>query len=449
MAEQYRSVLPPGHSYGSITDRITATVLDFPTRRHYLAIFSLFLILTLLFIYGVWTVFEFGPGLMGVNIPVAWGYPITNVVWWIGIGHAGTLISAILLLLRQRWRTSINRFAEAMTLFAAGIAGFFPLLHLGRPWFAYWLVPYPSTMGAWPQWKSPLVWDAFAIGTYITVSLLFWYMGLVPDLASMRDRARNRYLKVIYGVFALGWRGSAQHWARYETVYLLLAALATPLVVSVHSIISLDFTITIIPGYHSTIFPPYFVAGALFSGFCMVITIAVPLRAMFALQDLITLRHFDVIGKVILASALVVAYGYFIEFFISWYSGSQFHRYMVINRALGPYAPAFWIVMVCNVLLIHVLWFRKVRTTVWLMFVLSLVFNVSMWLERYMIVFTSVHRDFMPSMWDTSFATHYDILILIGSLGLFFLLMVLLLRMVPALSIHELRQLAKEKGQQR
>src|SRR5581483_5894027 len=302
-----------------------------------------------------------GVGIFGINIPVAWGFAIANFVWWIGIGHAGTFISAILLLLRQKWRTSINRFAEAMTLFAAGIAGLFPILHLGRPWFFYWLVPYPDAMHLWPQWRSPLVWDFFAISTYLTVSLVFWYVGLVPDLATLRDRAKTRVSQVIYGLFALGWRGEARHWARHQSAYLLLAGLATPLVVSVHSVVSLDFAIGNTPGYHSTIFPPYFVAGALFSGFAMVLTLAIPLRHFFGLHELSTRRHLENAAKVLLACSWFVTYGYLSEAFMAWYSGDEFEIYMVHNRIAGPYAPVYWALIVCNVLVPQIIWWRRAR----------------------------------------------------------------------------------------
>lgn len=440
-------VLQPGQTYASITDHISAMVLS-RTRRGWFILFGLFFFLTLIFLYAVTYLFTVGVGILGINIPVAWGFPIVNVVWWIGIGHAGTLISAILLLFRQKWRTSINRFAEAMTLFAAGIAGLFPFIHLGRPWFFYWLVPYPNTMDLWPQWRSPLVWDFFAIGTYVTVSLLFWYQGLLPDLATLRDRARRPIARLIYGSLALGWTGSARHWQRYHTAYLLLAALATPLVVSVHSVISLDFTITIIPGYHSPLFPPYFVAGALFSGFAMVITIAVPLRAAFRLHDFITLRHFDNMARIMLASGMVVVYSYVMEYFMAWYSGDEFHRYMVINRAFGPYAAAFWTMMVCNVLVIQLLWFRRIRTHLPALLTIAIIVNIGMWLERYVIVVTSLHRDFMPSNWDMAYPTHWDWLMLFGSLGLFFTLMLLFIRLLPAISIYEVRELAREERQE-
>ena len=431
-------------SYASVTDHISSTLLQRRTPRVLWYGFALFFLLAMGFLYGVTYLFVWGVGVFGLNIPVAWGFPIINTVWWIGIGHAGTLISAILLLLNQRWRTSINRFAEAMTIFAASMAGLFPILHLGRPWFAYWLIPYPNTMGLWPQWRSPLIWDFFAIATYLTVSALFWYMGMIPDLATLRDRAENRWAQNFYGVLSLGWRGSAIHWHRYQTAYLLLAGLATPLVVSVHSIVALDFAVAIIPGYHSTIFPPYFVAGALYSGFAMALTIAIPLRAVFNLGDYITLRHFNVMGKVMLASGLVVAYGYLIEFFIAYYSGDEYHRYMMINRALGPYAWAFWGMLTCNVVFGQLLWFRWVRTTPLVLFFLSIVINVGMWLERYVIVITSEHRGFLPSMWDTVSSTPWDWLVLFGSLGLFFTLMFVFVRLLPLISMAEMRELVHE-----
>ncbi|HET8747032.1 MAG TPA: NrfD/PsrC family molybdoenzyme membrane anchor subunit, partial [Ramlibacter sp.] len=322
-------VLGPGWGYASVSDKIADLVLTRPVRWPWLVAFFGTLAGTLVFVAAIGWLFLRGIGIWGVDIPVAWGFAIANVVWWIGIGHAGTFISAILLLLRQKWRTSINRFAEAMTLFAAAMAGLFPILHLGRPWFFYWIAPYPDRMGVWPQWRSPLVWDFFAIGTYILVSLLFWYLGLLPDLATLRDRAEGRWRRYAFGLAALGWRGEARHWARHQSAYLLLAGLATPLVVSVHSVVSLDFTSGIVPGYHSTIFPPYFVAGALYSGFAMVITIAVPLRQFFGFSDFITERHLDNAGKVMLASGGIVAYGYIVEAFFAWYSGDVFERYMM------------------------------------------------------------------------------------------------------------------------
>ncbi len=442
------SVLAPGQTYKSVNDQISALVLG-ATRRGWFVLLVAAFCVTLLFLYTVMLVFTAGIGMLGVNIPVAWGAPIVNVVWWIGIGHAGTLISAVLLLLRQKWRTSINRFAEAMTLFAVAIAGFFPIIHLGRPWFFYWLLPYPATMRVWPQWRSPLVWDFFAIATYITVSLLFWYLGLIPDLATLRDRARSPVVRRIYAALAIGWRGSAVHWARYRRAYLLLAALATPLVVSVHSVIALDFAVTLLPGYHSTIFPPYFVAGALFSGFAMVLTIALPLRSYYKLENLITLRHLDLIGKVMLAAGLVVTYGYCMEHFVAWYNGDEYERYLAVQRALGDYALPFWTMLAINVLATQLLWFRRVRTSPIVLFALALVLNVGMWLERYVIVFSAPARDFLPSSWGLTYGNHNDVLMLAGALGLFTLLLLLFVRVLPAISIYEVEELVHEQREER
>src|SRR5436190_12537076 len=333
---EVQPIMRPDLGYGTIGDRIDSIVLRPGAPLGWYAGAGLTALLVLVLLVAVSYLFLAGVGIWGINIPVAWGMAIGNFVWWIGIGHAGTLISAILLLLRQRWRTSINRFAEAMTLFAVICAGLFPILHLGRPWFFYWLVPYPSTMQVWPQFRSPLVWDFFAVSTYLTVSLLFWYLGLIPDLASVRDRARRRRTRVIFGILALGWRGAARHWQRYEQAYYLLAALATPLVVSVHSVVSFDFAVANVPGWHSTIFPPYFVAGALFSGFAMVLTIAIPLRVAYGLEGLITERHLDLLAKLMLAAGLVVAYAYLMELFIAWYSASPYEQYVTLNRMFGP-----------------------------------------------------------------------------------------------------------------
>jgi Ni/Fe-hydrogenase subunit HybB-like protein len=385
-----------------------------------------------------------GVGIWGVDIPIAWGFAITNFVWWIGIGHAGTLISAILLLLKQTWRTSINRFAEAMTLFAVACAGLFPLLHLGRPWLAYWLFPYPSTMGVWPQFRSPLVWDVFAVSTYGLVSLIFWYVGLIPDFATLRDRSQSRYGRVIYGILAMGWRGSARHWQRYEMAYLLLAGLATPLVVSVHTVVSFDFAIAIVPGWHTTIFPPYFVAGAIYSGFAMVLTLAIPIRAVYGLEDFITMRHLQNMAKILLVTGLMVAYGYTCEAFISWYSVDTFERFMSWNRLTGPYAPVYWLLIFCNVVFPQVLWFRRVRSSVPFLFVIALVVNVGMWLERFIIVVTSLHRDFSPSAWGMYSPTFWDVATLAGTIGLFVALLFLFVRFLPMISIAEMRAILPE-----
>jgi molybdopterin-containing oxidoreductase family membrane subunit len=376
---------------------------------------------------------------------VAWGFAIVNFVWWIGIGHAGTLISAILLLLRQEWRTSINRFAEAMTLFAVACAGLFPLLHLGRPWFFYWLLPYPNTMDLWPQFRSPLIWDVFAVLTYFTVSLLFWYVGLIPDMATLRDRSQSRPGRIIYGILAMGWRGSARHWRRYEVAYLLLAGLATPLVVSVHTVVSFDFSIAILPGWHSTIFPPYFVAGAIFSGFAMVLTLAIPIRAFYGLEDFITLRHLQNMAKVLLATGLMVAYGYMMEGFMAWYSGDLFEMFSQTNRIVGPYAWAYWTLITCNVILPQLLWSRRVRSSPRALFFIAVMVNLGMWLERYVIVITSLHRDFMPSAWGMYAGTVWDWATFIGTMGLFVCLLFLFLRFLPMISIFEMRTLVAEE----
>jgi molybdopterin-containing oxidoreductase family membrane subunit len=417
-----------------------------PLRRSWLAGFALaFALLMLLNAAIAWLLIR-GIGIWGVNVPVAWGFAIVNFVWWIGIGHAGTFISAILLLLHQHWRTSINRFTEAMTLFAVACAGLFPLLHLGRPWVFYWLLPYPDTMALWPQWRSPLVWDVFAVSTYLTVSLMFWFIGLVPDLAAMRDRAQRPWVRVIYGLGALGWRNSARHWKRYETAYLLLAGLATPLVISVHSVVSFDFAVAIIPGWHSTIFPPYFVAGAIFSGFAMVLTLIIPVRAIYGLRDYITDRHLENAAKVMLVTGMMVALGYASEHWMSWYSDEGFDEYMTHNRMFGPYWPVWWLVMACNIGVTQTLWFKRVRTSPRLLFAAALLIQVGMWSERYLIVITSLHRDFLPSSWGMFHATFWDWATLAGSVGLFFTLLFLFVRLLPMISIAEMRRETVEEG---
>jgi len=445
LRESTLPVLKGGYSYASISDKISDIVLTRPTHWGWVVGFTLTSALTILLLVAMSYLFYKGVGIWGVNIPIAWAYALTNFVWWVGIGHAGTFISAFLLLLRQKWRTSINRFAEAMTIFAVAMAGLMPILHLGRPWFFYWLIPYPDIMNVWPQWRSPLVWDIFAIGTYIMVSILFWYMGLIPDLATLRDRAESRFKQIVYGIVALGWRGEARQWRRFDTAYLLMAGLATPLVISVHSVVSLDFSIGNTPGWHSTIFPPYFVAGALFSGFAMALTISIPLRAVFGLKDFITLRHLDNIAKIMLVCGLIVAYSYAMEVFMAFYSGDQFEKYMVLNRIRGPYAPIYWIVLLFNVVLPQSLWFRRVRLSVITLFVLSIVVNIGMWLERFMIIVTSLHRDFLPSSWDMFYPTFWDWAILAGSLGAFGWLFLMFVRFLPAISISEMRKLVLEK----
>jgi Ni/Fe-hydrogenase subunit HybB-like protein len=438
-----------GHTYGSVTDKISAIVLTEGTRKGWLFGFLIAFSFLMLLQYGIGVVLIKGVGMFGINIPVAWGFAITNFVWWIGIGHAGTLISAFLLLMRQKWRTSINRFAEAMTIFAVACAGLFPLIHMGRPWLFYWLLPYPDTMGVWPQFRSPLVWDVFAVSTYATVSILFWFVGLIPDLATLRDRAKKRLAQIVYGVLSLGWRGSAIHWRRYEMASLLLAGLATPLVVSVHTVVSFDFTIAIVPGWHSTIFPPYFVAGAIYSGFAMVLTLAIPLRAFFKLEDFVTMRHLDNMAKMLLATGLIVAYGYMMETFTAFYSGNKFDRYMIMNRMFGPYAPWYWLLITCNIAVpMTLLWSSKIRRNVAALFVISLIVQLGMWLERFIIVVTSLHRDFLPSSWGMFYPTFTDFAVLFGSIGLFFTLFYLFIRYLPMISIFEMRELVHKTSEE-
>jgi Ni/Fe-hydrogenase subunit HybB-like protein len=436
-----QEIIGPGHTYATVTDKISSIVLTRKWSLHWLAGFGVSFLLVMLLLYATTWLLVKGIGIWGVNIPVGWGFAIINFVWWIGIGHAGTLISAILLLLRQEWRTSINRFAEAMTLFAVACAGLFPLLHLGRPWFAYWLVPYPNTMDIWPQFRSPLVWDVFAVSTYGTVSLLFWFVGLIPDLATLRDRSSSRFGRIVYGILAMGWRGSAIHWHRYDMAYLLLAGLATPLVVSVHTVVSFDFAIGIVPGWHTTIFPPYFVAGAIYSGFAMVMLLAIPIRAVYGLQDFITMRHLQNMAKVMLATGLIVAYGYMMETFMAWYSASSYEQFVVANRWTGPYRVAYWALILMNVILPQALWFRRVRNSVLGLFLVAMSVNIGMWLERFVIVVTSLHRDFLPSSWGMYYPTVWDWATFAGTIGLFLALLFLFIRLLPMISIFEMRTL--------
>jgi Ni/Fe-hydrogenase subunit HybB-like protein len=443
-APQTREIIRPGHTSASVTDQISAIVLTRRTPRGWYIGFGVAFLLVMVLLYAIAYLLLMGIGVWGVNAPVGWGFAIINFVWWIGIGHAGTLISAILLLLRQEWRTSINRFAEAMTLFAVACAGLFPLLHVGRPWLAYWLLPYPNTMGLWPQFRSPLVWDVFAVSTYAIVSFLFWYVGLIPDLATLRDRTQHRLARALYGFLAMGWRGSALHWHRYQMAYLLLAGLATPLVVSVHTVVSLDFAASIVPGWHATVFPPYFVAGAIYAGFAMVMTLAIPIRAIYHLQDFITMRHLQNMALIILATGLMVAYGYVMEIFMAWYGGNPYEQFMITNRLQGPYAPMYWALIFCNVLVPQVLWVQRVRANVKALFAVAMVVNVGMWLERYIIVVTSLHRDFLPSAWGMYAGTVWDWALYVGTIGLFFALLFLFIRVLPMISIFEMRELVEE-----
>ncbi len=437
---EHDRLIAPGHTFGSLTDQISQIVLQRKTPRGWWLGFAVgFALLQLLLLATVYLLFV-GIGVWGVTIPIGWGFDIINFVWWIGIGHAGTLISAILLLLRQEWRTSINRFAEAMTLFAVACAGFYPIFHTGRPWVAfYWLFPYPNTMGLWPNFRSPLIWDVFAVSTYATVSAMFWFVGLIPDLATLRDRAQSKPWKIIYGMGAMGWRGSAKHWNNYETAYLLLAGLATPLVVSVHTVVSFDFATGIVPGWHATIFPPYFVAGAIYAGFAMVLTLAIPLRRFYKLEDFITLKHLENMAKVMLATGLIVAYGYMMEAFFAWYSANGYEEFMIKNRMFGPYWWAYWALIVCNVVAPNLLWIKNLRTNVPFLFCISLVVSVGMWLERFVIIVTSLHRDFLPSSWGMYAGTKFDWAAFVGTMGLFVTLLFLFVRFLPAISIFEMR----------
>src|SRR5688500_17737469 len=385
-----------------------------------------------------WLFWE-GIGVCVLYVPVGWSWYITNFVFWIGIGHAGTLISAILFLFRQKWRTSINRAAEAMTIFAVMCALLFPGIHVGRVWVAYWMFPVPNQMGVWPNFRSPLLWDVFAVSVYGTVSLLFWYVGLIPDLAMMRDRAKTRTRKLAYGFFALGWRGSVRQWHHYESAYLVLAALATPLVLSVHSIVSMEFSVSLLPGLHTTIFPPYFVAGAIFSGFAMVLTLMVICRKAFHLEHIVTLRHFDYMAKITLVTGSMVGFAYATEFFTAWYSGNPYEYFTFLNRAGGPYAWAYWIMVSCNVISPQVFWFKKARTSIPILFVMSIIINIGMWFERFVIITTSLHRDFLPSSWGYFTPTIWDISCLLGSFGLFFTMFCLFVRFVPMVATSEVK----------
>lgn len=443
---QTAPVIGPGHTFASVTDKISALVLKRKTPIWWFIGFAIAFSITMMLLLAITNLVFTGIGIWGNNVPVGWAFDIINFVWWIGIGHAGTLISAILLLLRQEWRTSINRFAEAMTLFAVACAGLFPLLHTGRPWLAYWLFPYPNTMGIQPQFRSPLMWDVFAVSTYASVSALFWFIGLIPDFATLRDRAKSRAWQIVYGMLAMGWRGSARHWLRYETAYLLLAGLATPLVLSVHTIVSFDFAVSQIPGWHATIFPPYFVAGAIYAGFAMVLTLTIPLRKWYGLEDFITMRHIHNMAKVMLATGLIVAYGYMMEAFFGWYSANKYESYMIWNRMTGPYALFYWALILCNVIVPQFLWSKKIRNNLGVLFAISIVVSIGMWLERFVIIVTSLHRDFLPSSWGMYSPTVWDWTMFIGTIGLFFSLLFLFIRFLPVISIFEMRTILPQAG---
>jgi len=434
------------HDLASVTEKVCAIAeRPKPPRAWYVAM-AVSSSLALLLFAMIGYLFFAGTGVWGINMPVAWGFAIINFVFWVGIGHAGTLISAILFLFRQKWRTSINRFAEAMTIFAVMCAGVFPAIHVGRPWFEYWLAPYPNQMQMWPQFRSPLLWDVFAVSTYFTVSLLFWYVGMVPDLATLRDRARTRVRQVVYGILALGWRGSGRHWHRFERAYLLLAALATPLVLSVHSVVSFDFAVAQLPGWHTTIFPPYFVAGAIFGGFAMVLTLLIPIRHYLGLGELVTAKHLDNMAKIVLATGMIVGYAYSIEFFIAWYSGNGYEAFTFVNRALGPYSWAYFTMIFCNVVAPQALWFKRARTTPWMLWTVAMFVNVGMWFERFVIVVTSLSRDFLPSSWGMYAPTWVDLLTLLGSFGLFLTLFLLFLRFGPMIAMAEVKSVMPHGG---
>ena len=428
-----------GQTFTSVTEKVSDIVLERKTPRAWYIAFTFTAGLTVMLFAMIAYLIVTGVGVWGLNNPVSWGWAIVNFVFWVGIGHAGTLISAILFLLRQKWRTSINRFAEAMTIFAVICAGIFPGIHVGRVWLVWWLFPIPNYQAMWPNFRSPLLWDVFAVGTYATVSLLFWYTGMVPDFATLRDRARTKVQQIAYGTLAIGWSGSHRHWHRYEKAYLLLAGLATPLVLSVHSVVSFDFATAQVPGWHTSIFPPYFVAGAVFSGFAMVGTCLIPARQWFGLKEFITLHHLDNMNKIILPTGSIVGFAYATEFFIAWYGGNPNESFAFVNRAFGPYAWAYWIMVSCNVITPQLFWFKKIRTNVPVMFVMYIFVNIGMWFERFVITVTSLSRDFLPSSWDYFNPTLIDILTFIGSFGLFFTLVLLFIRFGPILAMAEIK----------
>ena len=434
-------VLLPEQTYAGVTETIADSVLVRKPGWAWLIGVAAFGTGTMILVTALAYLFLRGVGIWGIDMPVAWGFAIVNFVWWVGIGHAGTFISAFLLLLGQNWRTSINRFAEAMTLFAVAMAGLMPILHLGRPWLFYWLLPYPNTMYLWPQFRSPLVWDAFAVSTYAIVSLVFWYTGLIPDAATMRDRAKNKYLKLAFGILALGWRNSARHWARYKIVYLVMAGLAAPLVISVHSIVGIDFAAAQLPGWHSTIFPPFFVAGAILSGFAMVITLAVPLRKAYGFEAIITTRHLENCAKLMLVTALIVAYGYGVEDFLAWFSGDAFEEHVAINRTFGAYGFTYAMLMICNVVTPQALWFGAVRRSPMLLWIIALIVQVGMWTERFVIIVPSLQQDFLPGSWGMYDPTIWDFATLGGTICVFFLLFLMFAKLLPSVCMFEMREL--------
>ncbi len=435
-----------GKTYHDITEDVCRQVEAKPNAR-WAAALAVALVGLAIFIYSVYRTLWFGIGEWGLNRTVGWAWDITNFVWWVGIGHAGTLISAILLLFRQKWRTSINRAAEAMTIFAVICAAMFPVLHMGRPWLAYWVLPLPNTFGSlWVNFNSPLLWDVFAISTYFSVSLVFWYIGLIPDFATIRDRATGPIARRAYAILSMNWTGSAKAWSRYETVSLILAGLATPLVLSVHTIVSMDFATSVIPGWHTTIFPPYFVAGAIFSGFAMVLTLMIITRKTFKLEDYITLEHVESMNKVIILTGSIVGIAYTTEFFIAWYSGVEYEAYAFINRATGPYWWAYWSMMTCNVITPQLFWFRKIRRSLTATFIISIFVNIGMWFERFVIIVTSLHRDYLPSSWAMFSPTSIDIGVYVGTIGLFFTLFLLFAKFFPVVNMAEVKAILKSSS---
>ncbi|MEX0686638.1 MAG: NrfD/PsrC family molybdoenzyme membrane anchor subunit [Balneolales bacterium] len=443
MSQKYKYKPEPAlvmgdHSFGSITKLISDIPQSSTPKWWYIAFGIANLILALLLAMLTYLIVE-GTGVWGLNKSVGWGWAIVNFVWWVGIGHAGTLISAILFLFRQGWRTAINRFAEAMTIFAVMCAGIFPAVHVGRIWVVYWMFPIPNSMQLWPQFFSPLLWDVFAVGTYFTVSALFWYVGLVPDFATMRDKVKGKWAKFTYGLFALGWTGGNRQWQNYEKSYMILAGLATPLVLSVHTIVSFDFAVSIIPGWHTTIFPPYFVAGAVFSGFAMVMTLMLIARKLYKLEDIMTINHIEKMNIIILVTGSMVGFAYIMEFFIAWYGGVEFEKFAFINRAMGPYAWAYWTMTLCNVITPQFFWFKKLRRSVVVSFILSIIVNIGMWFERFVITVTSLAQDFIPGAWAYYSPTWVDVLTFVGTFGLFFTFFLLFLRFLPMVAIAEIK----------
>jgi Ni/Fe-hydrogenase subunit HybB-like protein len=427
-----------GRSLHWLTEKICGIVEE-PTPTWWWIAFTITSLTSLLTIGGIIYLISTGVGVWGLNHPVGWAWDITNFVFWIGIGHAGTLISAILFLTRQKWRTAVNRASEAMTLFAVVCAGIFPAIHVGRIWMVWFLAPVPQANAIWPNFRSPLLWDVFAVSTYFTVSVLFWYVGLIPDLATLRDRATDKLRKFIYGLFALGWRGGNRQWRNYEMAYLILAGISTPLVLSVHSVVSFDFATSVIPGWHTTIFPPYFVAGAIFGGFAMVLTILIPFRAIYKLEDIVTVGHVDVMCRIILLTGTIVGYAYLMELFIAWYGANPNERYAFYNRALGPYWWAYWSMMFCNVIAPQFFWFKTLRRNILIVWLIVQFPNIGMWFERFVIIVTSIHRDYLPSSWGMFHPTITDILTFTGTFGIFLTLFLLFVRFLPMIAIAEVK----------